>query len=253
MLDFLKEKKNLNLDAPETTILHRNIILRKKFLKKLYVEWYNNFLNILPDLPEGKILEIGSGGGFLKDLNNTIITSDIQALPNCDLTFNAEKMPFDDNSLSAIFMINVLHHIPNTEQFLKEAQRTLKKDGILFMSEPANTWFSRLIYKNVHIEPFNTDVKKWNFPSSGPLSGANGALPWIIFERDRNIFIENFKNLKILEMKLHTPFRYLLSGGLSYKTPFPGWSFKAVTFFEKLWKPFYRYFAMFQIIKVVKK
>jgi len=30
--------------------------------------------------------------------------------------------------------------------------------------------------------------KHWTFPDSGPLSGANGALPWIVFQRDRQEF-----------------------------------------------------------------
>src|ERR1035437_5483146 len=125
---------------------HREIILSKPFLKKLYAEWYKSFIDEIPTLPEGKILEIGSGSGFLKEMYPEAITSDIQKLPFCDMTFSAEKIPFQNNELSAIFMINVLHHIPKCENFFSEAQRTLKPGGIIYMMEPANTFLSKIIY-----------------------------------------------------------------------------------------------------------
>jgi len=115
---MLKEKKDFSLDAAETTILHREIILRKPFLKKLYEEWYDSFIKIIPQLPQGNMIEIGSGGGFLKERCPQIITSDILPLPHCDMVFAAQKMPFENNSVAAIFMIDVLHHIPNSLEFL---------------------------------------------------------------------------------------------------------------------------------------
>jgi len=253
LLRFIKEPKSNALDAPETTLQHRDIILRKPFLRKLYVEWYKSFVKIIPQLPEGKLLEIGAGGGFLKDLCPSVITSDILPLSNCDMTFSAENMPFEDNSISAIFMIDVLHHIPDCELFFAEAQRVLIHGGIIFMIEPANTNFSRFIYKNLHHEPFKTDVTEWNFPSSGPLSDANGALPWIIFSRDLPVFQNIFNQLELKKIKLHTPFRYLITGGLSYKSIVPGWSFTFVTWAEYLLFPIYKWFAMFQTITVSKK
>src|SRR3972149_10539147 len=156
ILKFLKEKKEFALDAVETTLLHREIILSKPFLKKLYEEWYHSFIKKIPGLPEGKLLEIGSGGGFLKQICPEIITSDIMGLPHCDMTFSAENIPFKENSLSAIFMIDVLHHIPDCKQFFKEAERTLSQGGRVIMIEPANTFFSRFIYKNMHHELFDT-------------------------------------------------------------------------------------------------
>ena len=44
-MKFLKEKNNENLDIPQTSLLHREIVLRKKFLKKLYSEWYKTFIS----------------------------------------------------------------------------------------------------------------------------------------------------------------------------------------------------------------
>jgi SAM-dependent methyltransferase len=246
LLSFLKEKKSEPLDAPAATLEHREILLRKPFLKKIYEEWYRSFIDIAGDLPEGKLLEIGSGGGFLKDLLPEVVTSDILALPHCDLTFSAERIPFDNESVSGIFMIDVLHHIPDCEQFFGEAKRVLVPGGEIFMIEPANTAWARLIYKNLHHEPFDPEREEWRFDTEGPLSGANGALPWMVFERDLDKFKEKFPSLELLGIKVHTPFRYLLTGGLSYKSMVPGFSFKAVSLLEK---PFSS-LGMFQTIRI---
>lgn len=245
--------KDFDLDDPRRTIHHGQLIREKKFLRRLYVDWYNFLVKPYRngELPEGKILELGSGGGFLKELIPDVITSDVMELPDNDMTFSAEEMPFEDNSLSAIFMIDVLHHIPCNEKFFAEASRTLKKGGKIIMSEPANTPFSRFFYQRFHHEPFKPDGG-WEIPNTGPLSGANGALPWIFFVRDRKIFEEKFPHLEIEKIKLHSPFRYFISGGMSYPSLMPGWSFGAVTAVEKLFTPVFPLIAMFQHIVLTR-
>lgn len=240
-----------HLDDPETTLKHRKIILSKSFLKKIYEKWYADFIKIAKQLPPGKLLEIGSGGGFLKELMPEIITSDIMSLNHCDMVFSAEEMPFSENELSGIFMLNVFHHIPKPFLFLKEAERTLKTGGKIVMIEPANSWFGRWIYKTFHHEPF--DIKgDWEIKSGGPLSGSNQALPHIYFERDRKKFENEFPNLKILSIKYHTPLMYLLSGGVSRNALVPAGTFGFWNFIEKIVDPLAKQLGMFQTIEIVK-
>jgi hypothetical protein len=49
-----------------TSELRRQIIQDKEFLKKIYEEWYSTIAASLP-LREGSVLELGSGGGFMKE------------------------------------------------------------------------------------------------------------------------------------------------------------------------------------------
>ena len=42
-----------------------------------------------------------------------------------------------------------------------------------FMIEPWVSSWSKLIYNNLHHEPFETAAENWSFPQQGPLSGAN--------------------------------------------------------------------------------
>ncbi len=242
------------LDLPETSLEHRNIILSKPFLKRIYVDWYLQFKSYSESLQlSGDVVEIGSGGGFLKDIYPEVITSDIMPLSVCDMQFSAQEMPFENDTLKAIFMLNVLHHIPDTEAFFHEAQRTLKKGGVIYMIEPATTWFSKFIYKNFHHEPFDENVRDWKFNSKGPLSDANGAIPWIVFQRDYSKFQKLFPELELISFEHHTPFKYLLSGGLSKPNLVPYKLFGFISLIEKMFSSLSSKTALFQTINVRKK
>lgn len=247
----LKYKIDIPLDAPERTILHKEIILSKPFLKSLYQDWYSIFVQELDNLPSGKVVELGSGGGFLKELIPSIISSDILELPSNDLTFSALDMPFEDNSISGLFMVDTFHHLPDAKVFLSEANRVLKPNGKLIMVEPANSFFGRLIYKNLHHEPFNP-LGSWQIPESGPMTGANGAAPWIVFVRDKNLFKTEFPNLEIEAIFYHTPLRYLLSGGVSFKQLVPDVSYQFFKGLDNLLASASEGFSLFMTIKIKK-
>lgn len=243
-----------HLDLPETSLEHRTIILSKPFLKRIYIDWYTQFKEYSQSLNvSGKVVEIGSGGGFLKDVYPAVITSDIMPLSVCDMQFSAQEMPFENDSLKAIFMLNVLHHIPDAAAFFSEAQRTLCKGGVIYMIEPATTWFSKFIYKNFHHEPFDETVAEWKFDSKGPLSDANGAIPWIVFQRDYKKFQKLFPELELVSFRHHTTFKYLLSGGLSKPNLVPYALFGLITLIEKMFSPLSARTALFQTIIVRKK
>lgn len=239
------------LSSDGRTHEHREIILNKKFLKNLYKEWYMMFKHRVKEVPKGKLIEIGSGGGFIKEYLPNVITSDIIEFPWTDETYSALDMPYGDGEVSAIFMIDTFHHIPDSKQFLKEANRVLKSKGKIIMVEPANSRWGGFIYKNFHHEPFD-GTGDWTIPERGPLTGANGALPWIVFERDKDLFSKLFPHLNIKSIQYHTPFRYLLSGGVSYKGILPGFSFPLFRLIDKLFARFSKDLSMFFTIEIEK-
>ena len=248
----LRYKTDLPLDSPERTILHKEIISRKTFLRKLYTRWYSSMMSELDGLPEGFLVELGSGGGFFKEFVPNVICSDILDLPGNDMTFSALEMPFEDDSVSAIFMVDTFHHIPDSEKFLKEADRVLKSGGLIMMIEPANSWWGRYIYRTFHHEPFDP-AGDWSFPLSGPMSGANGALPWIVFERDWEEFQVKFPAFDIELMKYHTPLVYLLSGGVSFRQLLPGFSYGLVHLADRTLSGISSRLSMFVTIRIRKE
>ncbi len=248
---FKKYKFDFDLDDPNTTLAHRNIILKKSFLKRLYNDWYLIFIIKSKKIKNGKYLEIGSGGGFLKDVFPEVITSDILSLPNVDLIFSAEKIPFKENELASIVMLNVFHHISKPHLFLKEAQRTLIKGGKIIMTEPANSYLARFIYKRFHHEPFD-DKGQREIKAGNPLSNSNQALPYIYFERDLDLFKKDFPSLKIKSIKYHSPFSYVISGGVSRSAMLPFFMYNFVKGIEWLISPLSKQIGLFCTIEIEK-
>jgi hypothetical protein len=227
--------KGMNLDDPGTTSLRKQIIQEKPLLKSIYQEWYRTISEHLPTV-DGPVLEMGSGAGFLKAYIPDLITSDIFPIAGNDIACEAQQLPFHNNCLRALVLINVLHHISDPLLFFKDAERCVKKGGAIIMVEPWVSSWSRIIYSKLHHEPFDPASLSWTLPPSGPLSGGNDALPWIIFQRDRELFMQQTNwRIKLIEETM--PFRYLLSGGVSMRNLMPAWVIRPLTFLEKSMSP----------------
>ena len=248
----LPETKNIDsIDSPAATELRHRIIFEKVFLRRLYLDFYKEFIRVQKESNGSLCVELGSGGGFLKKVLPGIITSDILFLPHMDLNYSALKMPFKNNSIHSFFLLNVLHHMKDCSVFFEEVNRCLKRGGRVIMIEPANTRWGRFVYQNFHHEPFNPGGD-WTAAGSGPLSCANGAIPWIIFYRDRKKFEQKFPALKIKRLQHHTPFRYMISGGVSMKALLPIWAYHVIKGFEMLLTPFNDWLGMFLTIEIEK-
>lgn len=216
--------RDLEIDDPRTTARRRGIIQSNRFLWRIYDEWYRSLRASIPDGPGG-VLELGSGAGFFAQYVPGLIASEVFACPDIQLVLDARRLPFSAGSLKAIVMLDVLHHIPDSRALLTEARRCLRSGGSVVMIEPWVSAWSRLIYTHLHHEPFDPAAERWTFPDAGPLSAANGALPWIIFQRDRHKFEAEFPELEIRTVRPFMPFRYLVSGGVSMRQLMPAAAF----------------------------
>ena len=241
--------KGLDLDDPRTTELRREIILGKPFLRRVYADWFGQiqeWVNPSNDI----ILEIGSGASLSTQFFPGLITSDMFHLPWLSLVMNGLHLPFGPQSLDAIIMVNTFHHIPDPAHFLREAERCLRPGGCICMIEPWVTPWSRLVYTRLHHEPFDPGADSWLLPETGPLSSANGAAPWIVFQRDRNVFARELHGWREPEIRPIMPLSYLLSGGISMRSLMPGWSYPLWSGFEWLLQPLAGWTAMFAAIRL---
>jgi len=225
----------MDLDDSETTLLRRQIIQDKPLLKNIYEDWYGNICTQLPVI-DGPVLEIGTGAGFLKSYIPDLITSDVMPIQGNDVTCNAEQLPFSDRCLRAIVMVNVMHHISHPIFFFKEAERCVRPGGVIIMVEPWVTCWSKIIYGKLHHEPFDPESPCWTLPESGPLSGGNDALPWIIFQRDNERFNTNTA-WRVEKIVKTMPFRYLLCGGISMRNLLPAFMIRPITALENSLSP----------------
>ncbi len=184
----------------------------------LYKEWYELISKFLSEI-DGINIELGCGASFIDQINKSIKKTDVFLNSNTDFKLNAmdigEKF---ENKISNLILVNVFHHISDPELFLKSAENSLLSGGRIIMIEPSNNYWSRLVYKFIGHEPFDTNQIEWKFQSKDPLLDSNQALSWIIFERDYEKFKNLFPMFSIIQKKNMMPFSYLLSGGHSFNT-----------------------------------
>ena len=232
----LPEVHGLDHDSPELIRIHRELIQRKPFLRSLYREHYRELARYIAGAPPGPIVEIGSGGGFLKEVLPEAITTDLHREPHLDHVMGAEKLDFPDGTVAAILMLNVFHHLPDPALFLSEAVRVLRPGGRAILIEPAHTWLWKRLYRLFSAEPYDEHAP-WGFAPAGRFTGANVPQAWIVFERDSERFEREFPCLRVRARRNHTAFLYLLSGGIWFRGIVPSWSFPAFLGLERLLGP----------------
>ncbi|MGA2184431.1 MAG: methyltransferase domain-containing protein [Bryobacteraceae bacterium] len=246
------ETRDLSIDDPRTTQRRRGIIESNRFLWRIYDEWYRLIAARIPAGPDS-VLELGSGAGFLALYIPDLIASEVFPCSGIQLVLDARRLPFSSGSLRAIAMVDVLHHIPDNRAFLREAQRCLRSGGSIVMIEPWVSTWSRPIYSRLHNEPFDPNAKDWTFPDTGPLSGANGALPWIMFQRDRKVFEAEFPELEIRAVRPFMPFRYLVSGGVSMRQLMPSATFPLWRRLESWLCTWPHHWSMFALVHLSRR
>lgn len=255
MLGFLKEPSiaNLVVGSPEFFARQRALIEERPLLKQCYDVWYTQLINDARSVPtKGLLLELGSGGSCLKNVEPAFITSDVvpgvaeRVIDGCDL-------PFEDSTLQAIALTHVLHHIPDVEAFFREARRTLVPGGVITMIEVAHTPFARFFFRNFHPEPYEDSRVEWSFGQQDSMMDSNQALSWMVFVRDRNHFEKLFPNL-VIEKFTFTPwFTYLISGGVTKKDLIPHFLVPLLVSVEWLLTSLRPLFALHWHIRIRKK
>lgn len=236
--------RGLDIDDPLTTALRQRIVKRKRFLNSIYNEWYALVSAALPP-PPGPVLEVGTGAGFFGEFIPGLITSDIMHCPGVRVVLDGLQLPFTDASLRAIVMTDVLHHLPDQRRVFREAARCVWPGGVVSMIEPWVTPWSKFVHAMLHAEPFEPQSAEWGFPPKGPLSGANGALPWILFRRDVDQFHREFPQWRVETVRPFMPFRYIVSGGVTMRGFMPHATFGAWRRFEGLLHPLRNQLAIF--------
>ncbi len=231
------------------------LIKQKRGLYRNYQQTYGLMLDARKkyiSAQDGVLLEIGTGGGFLKELLPELITSDVIESDNAEMVINAQRLPFEDNSVSVIFAMHVLHHIPDIRAFLDEASRVLAPGGGIICVEPYWGPFASFLFKNFHEEPFDKKAAAWEFPSSGPMSGANQALSYLLLKRDKAVFEREYPQFSVMGRRTFNCLAYIASGGYRYKQYAPDALFPLIRFFDVLLSPLMRIFGLHHRFVLVK-
>jgi SAM-dependent methyltransferase len=119
----------------------------KSFLKrwpKLYYSIWHVFCPVLmlrhgPRLiqdyipADATIVDLGSGPERLGD---RFLNLDVYPFPEVDMVTDAERLPFQDNSIDALVTESMLEHVPHPKKVTNEIMRVLKPGGVVYASAP---------------------------------------------------------------------------------------------------------------------
>ena len=229
----------IDFDSEESSALAQKIMREKKCLRDIYTEIYQEMMHVKDHylVAGGTTLEIGSGGGFIKDMFPEVVTSDVKVIAGVDLILGAETLPFADNSVSAIFAVHVIHHIPDITKFLREAERVLVPGGGIVCVEPYWSPIAKFVYTHMHVEPYDDHAPTWLVNGDRPMSSSNQALSYLLLKRDRAQFNTMFPHLTLVYERPFGFIRYMATGGIWLPPKLPQFAFGSLRMLEYLLQP----------------
>jgi SAM-dependent methyltransferase len=207
--------RGVDLGSIEAGDIQRRILTTKPSLRRVYEQVYAKMLDATEAYVPGAAvrIELGSGGGFLPEVDPSIVASDIRPIPGLDLVFDAQAAPFRDASVDAVLAMHVIHHIPRIRLFFAELERVLRPGGALIAVEPYWSPMAKVMHKHMHPEPFDERTDRWEFESNGPMM-SNQAMSYLLLERDRAMFEHEFPAFEVIELGAFSGPSYLLTGGI---------------------------------------
>ncbi|EPY2274288.1 MerR family transcriptional regulator [Clostridium sporogenes] len=159
----------------------------KNYNKKISNENISELSNLDLKQPNIKILELGCGDASLWNKNFNHIPS------NWEITLtdfsegmlkdakknlgekksrfnfkivNAESIPFKDKSFNVVIANHMLYHVPNINKALKEINRVLKSEGILFASTVGKNHMKEIREIISTFDIYNLTSKSWEVTDS---------------------------------------------------------------------------------------
>jgi SAM-dependent methyltransferase len=247
---------DIDVDGVERFRAHRQIIDRKPMIRTVFTEIHQQMLGLEKAFltGEGHRIEIGAGVYPIRESDPGVLATDLVAGPGIDRALDAQNMDVADNSVRAIFGQHCFHHLPEPERFLGELRRVLVPGGGAILVEPYWGPVASVMYKRLFAnETFDKHAATWETPPQGAMTGANQALSYIVFERDRKRYEASYPDLPIVHHSILTNhLRYLLSGGLNFKQLAPDAATSFLKTLERLSTPLGRCIGLHHVIVLRK-
>ncbi len=248
--------EGIDVDSDRLVEVHRQIMLEKPMMNQVFKDFYNKCIELDNTYfsGTGQRIEIGAGVSFFKNEYPEVIATDIKEATNLDRVLDALNMDLADKSVSAFYGLNCFHHFPKPRKFFAELERTLVQGGGCVLIEPYYGPIATKMYKNLFdTEIFDPEQKEWE-SESGIMQGANQALSYMVFIRDRDKFEREFPQLEIVKIEiLNNYLRYLISGGLNFRSLLPSFISPLIRGTEYLFKPINKYLGLHYAIVIRKK
>jgi SAM-dependent methyltransferase len=242
--------------------LHQDLIEKnheywnqKPLLRTLYGDFYRLIARHLSNLPESKIVELGSGLGNIHDVIPGCLRTDLFLNAWIDQVENAYQLSFTDESISDLILTDVFHHLKYPGTALKEFFRVLRRGGRVIMLEPCLSALGLLVYGLFHDEPIAIlkDIQweapeEWS-PANIDYYAAQGNASRIFLGKH---FCHKLRDWQTIETKQISAIAYAASGGFSKPQLYPALALPLIRRLEKVLGRFPALFAT-RLLVVLEK
>lgn len=249
----LNEIASIDINSDDRLKIHQEILGQKQMLQEVFRECHD----LLIDMERryfgdttGLRIELGAGVAPIRNSDPDILVTDVVPAAHLDRVLDAQAMDLPDNVVRTLFGQNCFHHFPEPSRFFAEAVRVLKPGGGVILIEPYYGLCASFLFKRLFSsEGFDKEMPGWTVPMNGPMNGANQALSYLVFKRDRAEFERQFPSLELVHTEpLGNYLRYLLSGGLNFRQLIPDAAIPAIRLLERLAYPLNRWLALHYVL-----
>ncbi|RIK31466.1 MAG: methyltransferase type 11 [Anaerolineae bacterium] len=228
---------------------------RKPILQVAYRDLYRLAAGQLSELPNPRIVELGSGMGHIREVIPQCITTELFPFPWIDRIENAYKLSFEDESISDLISTDVFHHLKYPGAALTEFHRVLRPGGRVILLEPCMSLLGLIVYGLLHVEPIAITKRiEWLAPADWSPENldyyaAQGNATRIFVGKKFRPQLAAWKSIKTIRLSALT---YAASGGYSGPQLYPTGMYSVVRSFEKVLNLFPLLFAT-RLLVVLEK
>jgi SAM-dependent methyltransferase len=130
---------------------------RKPVLQRAYRDFHRCLAAHVDKSIAGKIVELGSGIGNIRDVIPHCLRTDLFPNPWIDQVENAYRLTFGDGEVSHLILFDVFHHLEFPRTALRECRRVLSPRGRLIIFDPYVSLAGRIVYGPLHHEPIGDE------------------------------------------------------------------------------------------------
>ena len=209
---------------------------RKPVLRRAYRDFHRRIAAHIDRTLSGKIVELGSGIGNIRDVVPGVVRTDLFPNPWIDQVENVYRLSFADGELSHVIMFDVFHHLRHPRTALQECRRVLKPNGRLIIFEPYVSLAGRLVYGPLHHAPIAFDdpiVPDAPTAFSADTDGyyaAQGNATRVFWRGDHQEILDGWD---VIARERIGAWPYALTGGYSKPQLYPGFLYGTLSLLDQ--------------------
>jgi len=187
----------------------------KALLRDVYTQMYTRIAHWIDASLPGTIVEIGSGIGNFGEFRSEVLLTDQSIQPWIDLTCSAYALPFRNQTVTHLVMVDVFHHLSAPRAFFDNARTVLAEKGRIIILEPYISLMSSVVYGIFHDEPIAWRAKIEPAPTTEYYAAQGNATRLLFGDLDW------LPGWRVVHREAFSALGYVLSGGFSKPAFYP--------------------------------